>query len=440
MNKAVLFSDFTIITSHDNGEVSVLEHAYCVVFKDKIHYVGLSNEEATDVASELSEDEIEVYDGKNKILCPTFANAHAHMPMSIFRNIADDYALNDWLFGEIIPREDKMIAEDFQYGHLLSIAEMIESGTACAANMYDGAKITTKASVEAGFRVQQTIMGKKCVDGEWSTDSEDVDEFLSFCESLNSDLITKSLLVHSIYLYPEHLYPSLAELAKKYALPVSVHISETLTEIENCSKQYGCSPVEKLNEAGLLSDTTVAAHCVHLNDADRAILTEKGVWVVHNPSSNMKLASGFADMQAMEKVNIRLCLGTDGAASNNNQDMFLEMRLAAFMAKGSTLDPTVLPASRVFHMATRNGYLASGFPECGIIEAGMKADMQIIDYDCPQMWPLGNPVSALVYSCGPKCVESVMINGKFVLYKHELTTLDKEKIFFQTKKTMERLK
>ena len=139
-------------------------------------------------------------------------------------------------------------------------------------------------------------------------------------------------------------------------------------------------------------------------------------------------------------MNIRLCLGTDGAASNNNQDMFLEMRLAAFMAKGSTLDPTVLPASRVFHMATRNGYLASGFPECGIIEAGMKADMQIIDYDCPQMWPLGNPVSALVYSCGPKCVESVMINGKFVLYKHELTTLDKEKIFFQTKKTMERLK
>ncbi len=440
MNKAVLFSDFTIITSNDDGNVSVLEHGYCVVSEDKICYVGTSSEDASKVASEISDEQNDVYEGKNKILCPTFANAHAHMPMSIFRNIADDFALNDWLFGEIIPREDKMIEEDFRFGHLLSIAEMIESGTACAANMYDGAKITTKASVEAGFRVQQTIMGKKCVDGKWSTDAKDVEDFNAFCRDLNSDLITRSLLVHSVYLYPEHLYPSLAELAKAYDLPVSVHISETLTELKNCMDQYGCSPVEKLNSANLLSDTTVAAHCVHLSDADRAILSEKGVWIAHNPSSNMKLASGFADTQAMEKMNMRLCLGTDGAASNNNQDMFMEMRLAAFMAKGSTLDPTVLPASRVFHMATRNGYLACGFSDCGIIETGMKADIQIIDYDCPQMWPLGNPISALVYSCGPKCVESVMINGKFVLYKHELTTLDKEKIFASTKKTMERLK
>ncbi len=440
MGKAVLFSDFTIVTSHDDYSVSVLEHAYCVVFNDRIRYVGSSSDDAGKIVSEVSGNDYEVYDGKNKILCPTFANAHAHMSMSIFRNIADDYALNDWLFGEIIPREDKMIEGDFRYGHLLSIAEMIESGTACAANMYDGALITTPVSSEAGFRVQQTIMGKKCVDGKWSANEKDIDEFYAVCKNLNSDLIQGSLLVHSIYLYPEDLYPALTELAQKYKLPISVHISETLVENENCMKQYGCSPVEKLNSFNMLTDTTVAAHCVHLNDADRSILSEKGVWVAHNPSSNMKLASGFADTLSMDKMNVRLCLGTDGAASNNNQDMFMEMRLAAFMAKGSTLDPTILPASKVFHMATRNGYLACGFSDCGIIEEGMKADIQIIDYDCPQMWPLGNPVSALVYSCGPKCVESVMINGDFVLYKHELTKIDLERVKAETKKTMERLR
>lgn len=440
MKKAILFSDITIVTSSDSADVKVLEHAYCAVVSDRIVYVGTEKEKAETALSSQVGTDFDIYDGKNKILCPTFANAHAHTPMSIFRNIADDYALQAWLFGEIIPREEKMIEGDYYYGHLLTLAEMIESGTACAANMYDGARATTKASVETGFRVQQTINAKKCIDGIWQVDREDIETFQSFVKDLKTDLIQSSLLVHSVYLYSGDFYPKLAEVAKEYALPVSVHISETITENENCRDAYQCTPVEKLDSAGLLDDKTVAAHCVHLTDNDRSILAKRGVWVAHNPSSNMKLASGFADMVAMQKAGVRLCLGTDGAASNNNQDMFMEMRLASFMAKGTTLDPTVLPASSVFHMATRNGYLACGFADCGLIEEGMKADLQIIDYDCPQMWPLGNPVSALVYSCGPKCVESVMINGQFVLYKHDLTTIDLEKVKFETRKTMERLK
>ena len=235
-------------------------------------------------------------------------------------------------------------------------------------------------------------------------------------------------------------YQEVIKLAKKCDVPVSVHISETIKENDDCLKNYGKTPVEFLDENGLLSDTTVAAHCVHLTEKDMKILADRGVWVAHNPSSNMKLASGFADMVGMQKAGVRLCLGTDGAASNNNQDMFMEMRLASFMAKGKTLEPTVLKAEDVFSMATRNGYLACGFSDCGIIEKGMTADLQIIDYDCPQMWPLGNPLSALVYSCGPKCVESVMIDGHFVLYKHELKTIDLEKVKDETRKTMERLK
>ena len=437
MTRSVLFSDITIVTAHDNAAVSIIEHGYCSVCGNKIEYVGTSKEEAIAAFGE-SGDYFE-YDGRNKILCPTFANAHGHTPMSIFRNIADDRSLQDWLFGQIIPREDKMVADDFYYGNLLTLAEMVEGGTACVANMYDGALLIAKGAVETGFRVQQTSMGKKCVDGNWSIDRTSVDELNAFIASEGKGLLTHSLLVHSIYLYPEYFYQPLAELAKEYDLPVSVHISETITENENCQKSYGMSPVQKLDWAGLLNDKTVAAHCVHLSEEDRKILAARKVWVAHNPSSNMKLASGFADMVEMMNDGVRLCLGTDGAASNNNQDMFMEMRLASFMAKGKTLDPTVLAAADVFKMATRNGYLACGFDSCGIIEKGMTADIQIIDYDCPQMWPLGNPLSALVYSCGPKCVESVMIDGQFVLYKHELKTIDMEKVKDETKKTMARL-
>ncbi|MBR5041481.1 MAG: amidohydrolase [Clostridiales bacterium] len=437
MNKSVLFSDITIVTPHDGSPVSIQEHAYCSVSGNKIVYVGTSKEEA----AEALKDSVEVfeYNGKNKILCPSFANAHGHTPMSIFRNIADDRSLQDWLFGQIIPREDKMVADDFYYGNLLTLAEMIEGGTGCVANMYDGALLIAKGAVETGFRVQQTSMGKKCIDGKWSVDRTSVDELNAFIEGEGKGLITHSLLVHSIYLYPEDFYKPLAELAKEYDLPVSVHISETITENENCQKSYGCSPVQKLDWAGLLNDRTVAAHCVHLTPEDRKILADRKVWVAHNPSSNMKLASGFADMVNMQKDGVRLCIGSDGAASNNNQDMYMEMRLASFMAKGTTLDPTVLKAEDVFTMATRNGYLACGFEDCGIIEQGMRADLQIVDYDCPQMWPLGNPLSALVYSCGPKCVESVMIDGQFVLFKHELKTIDMEKVKAETKKTMQRL-
>ncbi len=439
MSKSVLFSDITIVTPHDDAPVSVCEHAYCAVAGNTIVYVGDSKEEAEAALSGMGDVSYETYDGTNKILCPTFANAHAHTPMTIFRNIADDKSLQDWLFGEILPREDKMVPDDFYYGNLLTLAEMISSGTGCCANMYTGSVQIAKGCVEAGFRIQQSVDGKRCQDGNWSVDRENVQELLSYIAGIRSDLVKPSLIVHSIYLYPEYFYSRIADLAREYSLPITVHISETIRENEDCVRQYGCSPVKKLDSFGFLTDTTVAAHCVHLSNEDRSILADRKVWVAHNPGSNMKLASGVADMAAMQKAGVRLCLGTDGAASNNNQDMYWEMRLASFLAKGTTYDPTILPAEEVFKMATRNGYLACGFDDCGIIEKGMRADLQIIDYDCPQMWPLGNPLSALVYSCGPRCVESVMIDGRFVLRNRELLTIDMEKVKAETKAIMQRL-
>ena len=323
MSKAVLFSDITIVSPHDDAPVSVIEHGYCAVADKKILYVGNSKDAAVIALKECAGENFFTYEGENKILCPTFANAHAHSPMSIFRNIADDTALQDWLFGEIIPREDKMISDDFYYGNLLTLAEMIEGGTACAANMYDGALLIVKGAVESGFRIQQTSMGKKCVDGKWLIDRSSVEELNDFIQKEGKGLLTHSLLVHSIYLYPEYFYQPLSDLAREYGIPVSVHVSETITENNNCQNSYGCSPVQKLDSVGLLTDTTVAAHCVHLSDEDRKILASRKTWVAHNPSSNMKLASGFADMVNMQKDGVRLCIGSDGAASNNNQDMFM---------------------------------------------------------------------------------------------------------------------
>lgn len=437
MNKSVFFADFTIVSAHDNAPVSILKHGYCSVSGNRIVYVGNSRKDAE---TALSDTEYEVYNGENKILCPTFANAHGHSPMSIFRNIADDTSLQDWLFGEILPREDKMLPDDFYYGNLLTLSEMISSGTGCCANMYSGTLMITKGCEEAGFRMQQSCDGKTCIDGTWSVDHDNVRQLLDFIKENPSGLITPSIIVHSVYLYPGDFYPVISDFVNEYKIPVTVHISETIRENEDCMKAYGCTPVKFLDRNGLLKDTTVAAHCVHLTEEDMKILSDRKVWVAHNPSSNMKLASGVADMVNMQKAGIRLCIGSDGAASNNNQDMFTEMRLSSFLAKGTTFDPTVMNANDVFTMATRNGYLACGFEDCGIIEKGMKADLQIIDYDCPQMWPLGNPLSALVYSCDKSCVESVMIDGKFVYRNRELLTIDFEKVKAETKKIMQRLK
>jgi 5-methylthioadenosine/S-adenosylhomocysteine deaminase len=215
---------------------------------------------------------------------------------------------------------------------------------------------------------------------------------------------------------------------------IQVHIAETRTEVANCIAKYGVTPAVALDNFGVFNKPCIAAHCVHLTDEDRRILSNPNITAVHNPSSNMKLASGFADLTKMKAAGMRVAIGTDGCASNNNTDMYQEMRLASFIAKASTYSPVNLTAEEVLVMATVNGYRGMGFTNCGRIAEGMSADLQIVNYDRPSMWPLGNPASALVYSAGIEAVESVMIAGRFVKYKGELTTIDLEKVKAETAK------
>lgn len=438
MARTVLFKNFTVVTPTADGSLSVFKDAFVAVKGDRIIYVGDERSLAVRALMEAQREAggtqigFDEYSGKNKILMPTFANAHTHIPMVIMRNSADDMGLEDWLFKRILPRESHLRKEDVYYASLMGMAEMINGGTGAAADMYFMSDETACAALQTGFRMNLCQDGKICDDSGWYSDRASLQAFRNSFHGAGGGLLRTSLMIHSIYLYPESLYPELVAEAADIDVSVQVHVAETKTEVANCIAKYGVTPAAALANFGVFDRPCIAAHGVHLTEADRDILAAAHVTVAHNPSSNMKLASGFADVASMKRQGVRVALGTDGCASNNNTDMFMEMRLASFIAKGRSGDPETLPAQEAITMATLNGYAGMGFSDCGMIAPGMSADLQIIDYDRPSMWPLGNPVSALVYSAGPQAVESVMIKGHFVKYKGELTTIDIEKVKAET--------
>jgi 5-methylthioadenosine/S-adenosylhomocysteine deaminase len=440
MSRTVLFKNITVVTPDLTGDVVILHDAFIAVKGDRIIYVGADRSSAVRSLMEAQRESggtqigFDEYSGKNKILMPTFANAHSHIPMSIMRNSADDMSLEDWLFKKILPREEHLRKEDIYFASLLGIAEMIQGGIGASADMYFMSDETACAALQSGFRMNLCQDGKTFDGKNWFSDKPSLAAFKKAFDGAGGGLLRTSLMVHSIYLYPSSLYPELVIEASECDVPIQVHVSETRTEVSNCVEKYGRSPVAALADFGVFDRQCIAAHGVHLSDDDMDILSAAGVTVAHNPSSNMKLASGFANVDKMIKKGIRVALGTDGCASNNNTDMFLEMRMASLIAKGISYDPTVLPAKQLISMATLNGYQGMGFSQCGVIQEGMIADLQIIDYNRASMWPLGDPVSALVYSAGVPAVESVMIAGKFVKYKGELMTIDLEMVKAETEK------
>ena len=440
MSKTVLFKNFTVVTPDEDGSVSVMENTFVAVKGDRIIYVGDERSLAVKALMEAQREAggtqigFDEYDGKNRILLPTFANTHTHIPMTLMRNSADDMGLEDWLFKKILPREEHLRKEDVYFASLLGMAEMISGGTGAAADMYFMSDETACAALQSGFRMNLCQDGKIHDDKGWREDRTSLLAFKNSFHGAGGGLLRTSLMIHSIYLYPETLYPDLVREAMDLDVSIQVHIAETRTEVANCIAQYGVTPAVALHNFGVFNRPCIAAHCVHLTDEDREILSNPNVTAVHNPSSNMKLASGFADVEKMKAAGVRVALGTDGCASNNNTDMYQEMRLASFIAKASTYSPINLSAEEVLVMATVNGYKGMGFANCGRIAEGMSADLQIVNYDRPSMWPLGNPASALVYSAGRDAVESVMIAGRFVKYKGELTSIDLEKVKAETAK------
>lgn len=366
-----------------------------------------------------------------QVLIPGLINTHGHAAMSLFRGIADDLPLQTWLEQHIWPMEAKHISEEFVYqGTRLAIAEMLRSGTTCFADMYFFPEASARAANEAGIRVQ---LAAPVIDfpNPWSANA---DEGILKTTQLhdtwrNSELVSTAFGPHAPYTVSDEPLKRIAVLAEELDVPIHMHVHETAFEVEQAVMHSGQRPISRLYELGLLSPRLICVHATQLDEQDMVLLQETGAHVAHCPESNLKLASGFCPVDALQRRGINVSLGTDGAASNNDLDMFSEMRTAALLAKAVSGDASALPAARALRMATLDGATALGLDKLvGSLEAGKRADITAIRLDKFNTVPVHNPLSHLVYSAQSSQVSHVWVNGRLLLDDGELTSINSRNI------------
>ena len=341
---------------------------------------------------------------------PGFKNAHTHSPMTFLRSYADDLPLQEWLYQQVFPMEDKLTAELIYEYTKLAILEYLTSGITASFDMYVEPEANARANVELGFR---TVL---C--GTLNDFKDSIPALEGFYKTYNRyhPLVSYQLGFHAEYTTSEGLLRDLAALANEYQAPVYTHLSETENEVNECKKRYGKSPVKLLSDLGMWNYGGGGFHCVHVSDEDIEILKDRGVYVVTNPASNAKLASGIAPITKLMKAGIPLAIGTDGPASNNCLDMFREMFLVTALAKLRDRDAAACPAEQVLYMAAAGGAHAMGLNNCDCIAKGKQADIIVIDLHQPNMQPEHNIVKNLVYSGSKQNVKLTMIAGK-ILYE-----------------------
>ncbi|SDF57544.1 amidohydrolase [Sporolituus thermophilus] len=402
--------------------------------------IAISGSEIAWVGSEKQDWQADhVIDCTDKLAIPGFVNTHTHAAMTLFRSYADDMALMDWLQNKIWPAERKLTAEDVYWGSMLAIVEMIKTGTTTFADMYFFMPEVAQAAADSGIRAvlsrgmagvaptaEQALHESEVLFREWHNAAE--------------GRITVMLGPHAPYTCPPAYLRRVVELAGRLKAEIHIHLSETAGEVETCLKEHGKTPIALMNELGVLDCGVLAAHCVHLTEEDIAIMARKKVRVAHNPGSNMKLASGIAPVHELLSAGICVGLGTDGAASNNNLDMLEEMRLAALLAKVRNNDPLAVPAATALDMATRRGAEALGLGgSIGVLAAGYKADITLLSLQGPHWHPRHDLVSLLVYAAQSGDVDTVMVNGRILLEKGNLTTIDEERVKYEAARRSMRL-
>lgn len=360
-------------------------------------------------------------DAEGNLIMPGFKNAHTHTAMTFLRSYADDMKLQEWLNDKVFPAEAKLTGESVYWFTKLGIMEYLTSGITAAYDMYMQVDYGTQAARDAGFRYV-------LCDGinNFSGTVEGVEkDFLRFNTDENK-MLSHRIGFHAEYTTSRELMKGLAELADKYQEPVSLHCSETKSEVESCREHSGMTPIAYVDSLGVFKHGGTIFHGVHLDEEDFEILKKRGVYVVTNPASNLKLASGIAPIQRYLEEGIPVAIGTDGAASNNCLDMFREMFLVTGLQKVVCDDPEAVPAIEVLKMATVNGAKAMGLDDCDTLSEGKKADLIMIDLNQPNMQPLRNLVKNLVYSGSKQNVKMTMIAGR-VLYQDGEFFLDSSK-------------
>lgn len=394
---------------------------------DKIQYIG-------ELKEDLKVDK--VIDGKNKVAMPGLVNAHTHISMSLLRNYADDVPLYEWLTQKIWPVEANLTEEDVYWGAMLSIAEMIQSGITCFSDMYFFMEEVGKAAEETGIR---GVLSRGTIEEESEAlNKEKLDYTKNLYKNWNGKAdgrIKVMVAPHAPYTCSPAYLEKIIDLAKELGAGIHIHLSETKKEVEDSFEQYKKSPIKHVYDLGLFEIPTLAAHCVHVSDEDIEILSANGVSVVNNPGSNLKLASGFAPVEKMINRGVNVALGTDGSSSNNNLNMFEEINLAAVINKAVNESAISIPAITAIEMATSNGAKALNWEdEIGSIEVGKKADLILVDMNKPHLYPRHNIISAIAYSCQASDVETVIVDGKILMEKYELKTIDIEKVMYNAEK------
>ncbi|NMD38200.1 MAG: amidohydrolase, partial [Christensenellaceae bacterium] len=356
----------------------------------------------------------EEIDGKGNLAMPGMINLHTHTPMTLLRSIGGNYNLEDWLNKAIFPREKKLSNESVAAGTKLGIMEMLRYGTTCYCDMYmfmdAQAKVVESSGMRAALSYGMTDFNGKC---------EDFEEGLRFAEAWNNKAdgrITTCLAPHSTYLVSEKLLELSAEYAKKLNIPIHTHVSETQTELANVLDRFGLTPSQMLDKTGILDCNVIAAHCVWLTDEDFYLVSRKNFTVAHNPISNLKLASGIANSKKMLDMGIPVGLGTDGVASNNNLNLWEELKAFPLLQKGKHLDPVLISPAQALKAVGLNGAKALGYNNLGLIKEGYLADIILVSLNTVNTCPQLDLEQDLIYAMQGSDVLMTMVNGK-VLYK-----------------------
>ena len=412
-----------IITCEDQNRV-LSNHALAI--KDGKITAILPGKDADNL---YQADEVHYYD--RHAIMPGFINAHTHCAMNIFRGLADDLELMDWLNHYIWPAETKWVSEELVYdASRLAIAEMIRSGTTCFNDMYFFLGATAKAAENAGVRA---FIGMTVIDvpTAWA---KTTDEYFAkaiefYHQYKNSALITPTVAPHSTYTVSIENLAKVKALADEYKLKINIHLQEAPSEMTQSMKLFNKRPLERLNEIGMVNSDLIAIHMTQINDDDMKILQKHKPNIVHCPESNMKLVSGSCPVEKLHQHGINVALGTDGAASNNDLDMFGEMRTAAFLGKITADDPKAVPAEHVLKMATLHGARALGIEHLtGSLTQGKVADFIAINFEEIETQPLYHPISQIVYSTPRNQVTDVWVAGKQLMKDRELLTLNQEEL------------
>ncbi|GAX89775.1 amidohydrolase [Effusibacillus lacus] len=429
MQQKILIENAAIVTM---TEESWIENGYITISGNRIQEVGSGSYQG-----DRSFDKI--LDASGKVVMPGLVNAHGHAAMVLLRGYADDLPLMEWLQTKCWPIEDRMTEEDIHWGTQLAILEMLKTGTTCFTDMYFHMDGVAKAVESSGIRA---VLSRGMIGFPPKADTAIAEsrDFFNRWNCAANGRISVILGPHAPYTCPPDYLKRVAELSAELNVPIQIHLSETAGEVERCMEEHGCTPIRLMEQVGLFERPTLAAHCVHVTDEDLDIMARYNVHVAHNPDSNLKLGSGVAPAVKMLQKGLIVGLGTDGAASNNNLDMFEEMRQAAMLHKGVNLDPIAVSAYKALEMATKDGAKALFLEDrLGTVQSGALADLIMLDFNRPYYYPRHNVIAHLVYAGQSGDVTDVIVDGQLLVENRRVLTMDEERIYREVEAVCERL-